>query len=183
MHEWLDLSYQVLESISPLHPGLTKELVFPAALTCWAQQPWRWHMLGYPVERAACLACTFPSSGNQSLGLEGMGALTFGCVLPPRRVTVRPWGPGTQRLAGFRSSDTARDSRLLQVLWEHAAGYSRSPWSEDQSTRSCFVGREPTCQRKHDGDRPHSAPASRRASAEAFISLDVRVNQHQDTDL
>lgn len=73
-------------------------------------------MRGYPVEHAVCPTCTFPSSGNQSLGLERTGALVFGCVLPPHRVRVRPWDPGTQRLAGFRCPEAARDTWLLQVL-------------------------------------------------------------------
>lgn len=49
-------------------------------------------MPGYPVERAAYPTCTFPSSGSQSLGLEGRGAQTFGCVLPPYRVESEVMG-------------------------------------------------------------------------------------------
>lgn len=148
------------ESIRPLHPILTMELVFPTALTCWAKQPWRWHISGYPVR-----ACHMPHVYvflPQKPELEGTGALIFDCVLPPHGVRVRPWDPGMQRLGGFRSPDAARDTWLLQVLWERAAGYLGPPQGKDQSTRSCFVSSEPTCRRKHNGERPHNVPASTR---------------------
>lgn len=85
--------------------------------------------------------------------LEVTEALAFGCVLPTHRVRVRVCDPGMQRLMGFRSPDTARDTQLLQVLWEQTSGYPCASWGKDQSMRSCFVDRELKCQRKHNGDR------------------------------
>lgn len=150
MPEGLDLPYQVLNPSShftqvcqrswyfQLH--LPAELSHHAGGTC--QGTW-WSVRVCPI-------CIFSSSGNQSLGLEGTGALTFDCALFPHGVRVRPWDPGMQRLAEFHSPDTARDTLLLQVLWEQAGGYSCSHWGKDWSMRSCFVSREPTCQRKHE---------------------------------